>query len=94
MSHHVIWKWPLRLEVEQAIDVPEGSEVVHVATQKDVPALWMRVPDLDAPVTSRRIHIVGTGHQEVHPAWRYLGSVMTDGGVFVWHIFEGTEVSP
>lgn len=94
-----IWKWPLRLmswnELAIDVDMPAGAELVTVAVQHNTICIWALV-DPEQPAERRRFKIVGTGHQELEPNDRYIGTVMTQETVmtqdqtFVWHVFEVT----
>ena len=85
-----IWKFPLALEVEQTVEVPQNAKFLHVAYQDGLPTVWAEV-DPDLPREPRTFVIVGTGHRVPEtggptgkpPA--YVGTVLR--GAFVWHIY-------
>ena len=82
--NNAIYKYPLILGPSvQLIQMPEGAEILHVATQLGRPTRWARV-DVDAPLKGRAFAVCGTG--QPCPADGYLGTTHADG--FVWHIFE------
>lgn len=88
----VVWKFDLEIMDDQAVEMPEGAELLAVADQygsfRDL-TLWARV-DPDAEPERRVILICGTGHpvgDEPH-----VGSVITAGGALVWHVFDGGPV--
>jgi hypothetical protein len=86
-----IWKFPLRNGVTVDIDMPDGAEIVHVDVRHNVPCLWA-VVNPDAPVTTRRFQIAGTGHPIKKGPRRHVGTFLTRGGDFVWHLFEMEDV--
>lgn len=67
--------------------MPKGAEVMHVAFQRDEDdiKLWAAV-DTDAKLEERRVRIVGTGQELPEGAWRHVGTVVTSGGDYVWHV--------
>jgi hypothetical protein len=83
-----IWKFPLTMEKAQSLKVPLGAKFMHVAVQEETLCLWALV-DETAPLEGRVIHVLGTGWDI---PWNvenleFLGSVLVEGGVFVWHVF-------
>jgi hypothetical protein len=83
-----IWKFPLAIDVEQAIEVPEGARALCIQMQGETPCLWATV-DPEAENTRWTIRMVGTGAGELEEDMAYLGSVQTNG--YVWHYFEVRE---
>ena len=62
--------------------------------QRGTLCLWAIV-DPDMPEGELEIAIKGTGHQcdnITDGSWRYLSTVVTDGGSLVWHVFYRTDV--
>lgn len=87
-----IWKFPLPLLGDWVVSMPRYSRILAVQTQANVPMLWAEVDDLQ-PSVDRHFEIHGTGHHlpgDPH-ARTYLGTIQTDGGQFVWHIYELEE---
>ncbi len=85
----VIWKYPLALEHEQTITMPENAMVLTVQTQGEVPCIWALVNPMN-PVVPRRFKIHGTGH-ELEPGEKvgmYIGSFQLQEGIFVGHLFD------
>ena len=87
---NVVWKHDL-LDVVNRLDLPLGATVLHVAEQHGVIRLW-EVHAADATATERRIfRVAGTGAP--FPvvganARQHVGSLVTSGGAFVFHVFE------
>ncbi|HEY1309246.1 MAG TPA: hypothetical protein VGF24_37160 [Vicinamibacterales bacterium] len=80
-----VWKYPLKLVVEQTIDVPLGADALCLQLQDRTPCLWVAV-NPDEKKTLRTIKLVGTGMPELDTTTHYLGTVQLDG--YVWHYFE------
>lgn len=84
-----IWKFPLRVNDVQDIEMPRGATILHVNLQYNTICLWALV-DPDATRERRLIAICGTGHSAPDDG-RYIGSVMMMGGDLVFHVFERPE---
>ena len=84
-----VWKYPLAIEVEQTIEVPDGANAMIVQLQENTPCIWFAV-DPDAENIRRTIRMVGTGMAELDEQMSYLGTVQLDG--YVWHYFEVRDV--
>ena len=83
-----IWKTPINFDTE-SIKVPRGAQLLTVKMQKRVPTIW-HLSDPNEPCASTvPITIYGTGHDMPDDPGTYLGTFMTDGGSFVWHVFHG-----
>lgn len=85
----VIYKYKLKLEDEQKIEMPFGSKLLCVQMQDDVPCLWADVdPDCSA-TEHRKILIIGTGHKnEALPCATYISTFQMSNGALVFHVFE------
>lgn len=95
-----IWKYQLT-ETDECgiceIKVPPQSELLHVATQNNIPCLWFLVGHSSIGEVKRRcFKMCGTGHQ-VPDSFsktglynKHVGTVMTDDQTLVLHIFEVT----
>jgi hypothetical protein len=51
--------------------------------------IWAQV-DTDAPLEQRQFIVVGTGNPLPEGCTSFIGTVVTHGGQFVWHLFEAT----
>jgi len=82
-----IWKYPLKVEDEQIIEVPYGAEFLSVQAQHDQPCLWAKVAP-GVQEVSVKVVTVGTGHPAQHTeGMQYVGSYQLHGGGFVGHVF-------
>jgi len=93
-----IWKYPIGYEGEHTISIPRclgdeneimkfKNQVLFVGNQNEIPTIWAVVDDTavkrDVPVL-----VYGTGFNCNDAALnKYLGSVTTHNGNFVWHLF-------
>jgi len=84
-----IYKFYLKLEGEQVIKIQANHEILSVGEQFGDLYLWVLV-NPDEKLVDKKIFIYGTGHlmEKDVTKNRYLGTVITEGGNLVWHIFE------
>lgn len=84
-----IWKFPLKLTDSQDVEMPLGARILSVAEQHGVICMWALInPHPEVGRASRQINIIGTGHPAVYEYDAdYIGTVLTCGGDFVWHVF-------
>lgn len=83
-----IFKYDLRVEDDQTVDMPAGATVLCVQDQRGTPRLWALV-DPSAPKVARTFRIHGTGHEIPDPErLAYLSSFQMAGGELVFHTFE------
>jgi len=89
----VIWKFTLELTEEQDIDMPLGSSILSVGLQFERIQLWVMVDDATVVKKRRKIAIVGTGHKMDFRTYagKFIGTVVTDSGTLVWHVFDASR---
>lgn len=83
-----VYKYPLMNGGRFSIGLPEGAVPLTVQLQHGMPTLWAKV-DTEADAKPYLVTVVGTGH-EIKPEDAesdYLGTIMLDDGVFVFHYF-------
>lgn len=86
MTHKVIWKYGLG-GGHSVIQMPREAKVRHVEVQREVPCLWVECePDL--PIEDRTFISIGTGHPFNDKGLEYVGTCLSDRGVFVLHVYE------
>jgi len=83
----IIWKFDLAIQESNTITMPEGAEIVHVGVQYGTLRIWVKCDPLK-PDTNRVFRIFATGHEFDERDLIHIGSVFTEGGLYVWHIFE------
>ena len=83
-----IWKFDLKTVTNQTILMPKGAEILAIQSQFNEPELWALV-DPEAEKVPRLFKTFGTGHSlEDDKAGTYIGTYQTDGGNYVFHVFE------
>jgi hypothetical protein len=84
-----IFKFYLEVRREQKIPLTKGAKILSVAEQFGEVALWA-ICEPNSVIEERVIYIFGTG--QLMPkdidSKTFLGTVVTDGGNYVWHVFE------
>lgn len=85
-----IWKYPLAITDAQPLRVHSGAVALCVQTQRGIPCVWI-LQDPSEPEITLVVEIFGTGHPVNSGNHSYIGSVQTDGGAFVWHVFQKTD---
>lgn len=79
-----VWKYALKLNDTQEIDMPGGAEILHAGLDPSGDLhMWAKV-DTNRAVETRTVHIRDTGN-ELPPDVRHVSTVLT--GEFVWHVF-------
>lgn len=85
-----IWRFSLPITDRPMIDMPRGAHVLSSppSSRNDSQIeIWAQV-DTDQSVEKREFRIVGTGNPAPDDCGRFVGSVITHGGVAVWHVYE------
>lgn len=89
---HRIYKYPLRLDSEQTVVMPQGAHILGVQNQAGALTMWALV-QVEAPDVKREICVFGTGHEVPATvravALSYVGTVQQ--GPFIWHVFDNGE---
>lgn len=81
-----IWKYTLKVEDEQLIQIPKWSKPLCVQIQDGNPQMWVEV-DTEQTFESRKFVTRGTGHPL--PEYEtYLGTYQLLRGDLVFHVFE------
>lgn len=89
-----IYRYELAIKDRPMVDMPRGAVVLPVppcARNRDSIEIWALV-DPEAPPVSRSFRIVGTGNPMPEVCGPFVGTVMTHGGMYVWHVFEAEPV--
>ena len=89
----VIWKYPLKVTDVQDIEIPQGSILISVQSQNEIPCLWVLIYNSDAEKEVIRLRTVGTGNaisdDDFDPR-DFLGTYQLNNGSFVGHVFQVT----
>jgi len=85
-----VWKYPLAVQSEQRIEMPEGALPLAVQIQGELPCLWA-VVNRDAPLATLVLWTAGTGYPLPDEPGAYLGTYQLQGGALVFHVFTRWE---
>ena len=87
----VIWKFKLEICDEQKILMPKGAKILSVQQQAGELFLWA-LYDPEKRKEERIIYIYGTRNSiQNHPVRKFIGTVQTQNGFLVWHVFEASN---
>lgn len=83
-----VFKFPLAVTDDQTVGMPIGAEILCVQVQDSIPCMWA-LCDPSEKLVQRRFLTHGTGHALLLDDARYVGTYQLDGGMLVFHVFEG-----
>lgn len=88
MSNLMIYKYPLQIEDEQIVEMPQGAVILSVINQNDQICVYALV-DAGSDFSAKRLfRIFGTGSPVDSAAgFNFIGTVPAHGGAMVWHVF-------
>ena len=82
----VIWKFELKITGMQEVYMPEGAELLSVASQNGNLCLWAMV-NPSKEHRCRCIEIIGTGNPvQTEVCRKFIGTAVVS--PWVWHVFE------
>lgn len=82
-----IWKWPIKMTERQTLMMPAGAEILDVQVQANEVCLWA-LCDPNRTEVPREIAVYGTGNTVPDEPGKYLATVQTHAGNYVWHVFD------
>ena len=88
-----LYKYPIPVEDEFALDLPIGAQILCVQAQREEPQIWAIV-DPEQLKQSRRFALLGTGHPidaalaDLGKTSQYRGTFQLREGTLVFHLFE------
>ena len=85
---NIIYKYPIPIQDYIKLTLPKGAEVLCVKIQWESPYIWALVDENETEKEERDFRIFGTGNYFDLTEYKYIGTFLHDGGVFVWHLFE------
>lgn len=85
---NTVFKYSLMVCDTQNIQLPVGSEILHVQEQHGQWQLWALVDPHCGVFEMRNIRIAGTGHPITQPIKRFINTFTMEGGALVFHAFE------
>lgn len=83
-----VFKYPLQITGTQKILMPTYSKILCVQNQYDIPTLYVQVSSYFDHEEDITIIIVGTGHPIPELELEYIGTVVTQKGMLVWHVYK------
>jgi len=88
MKTFTIWKYELKLENLEIIEMPKGAEILAVQVQGMSPCIWALV-DPSAEKEKRSFEIFGTGFEIPDNVERkFIGTFQLSPHRLVFHLFE------
>ena len=88
MKTAAVWKWELPLQDVATIQVPKGTEFLHVHDQHQSLCIWGLCDPAEDQQEERTFRVAGTGHPLANGKFKYIGSAHSRGGHLVFHVFE------
>lgn len=83
-----IWKYQLKVDDVQWVDLPRGYKILSIGVQYNIPCMWVQV-DSEATATDSILIIThGTGHPMKDANMEFLGTYMLYDDSFVGHVFK------
>lgn len=84
-----IWKYTLKAEVSNIIDMPLGAEVLSVETQGDDINIYALVDPMETAQQQIEVRTYGTGHDiDVDLShYKFLGTAKLYNGSLMFHLF-------
>lgn len=88
MQARKVFKYTLR-GTRMSVRMPEGAQLLHVASQDDVVCLWALVETNPcADMCERHFVVTGTGFLVPEDAGQYVGTALCYDAKLVLHVFE------
>ena len=96
----IVNKYPIRWDTSlsqmwndganASVEMPEGSEVISVGQERNIPTLWAKIP-VNHKDVAHRLVVIGDGwEQNFRPDWnRCFGRIdlPTSKGILAFHVF-------
>ena len=87
----IIHKYKLAVADEQFVAMPIEAKILSAQVQHGEICLWVLCDDQQKQL-SRRIYMLGTGHDASDVALRpFIGTVQLQDGALIFHLFDGGE---
>lgn len=83
-----IWKYSLKADDVQEVEIPIGSKLLSVQTQNGIPCLWVLVYEKNTKEV-RKVYTFGTGEplNFLPEALTFIGTYQMYNGELVFHVF-------
>lgn len=95
METRRIYKYKLEIAKNmQEITMPLGAQIMHIGAQNNTDlSIWCLVNPTQEEMKVRKFMVLATGDEfkiDDGKFYRFIGTVLFDGGSFVVHVFEVT----
>lgn len=84
---NTVYKYPIPIEDEFDLELPEGAKILKVELQGQHPNIWALV-NSENTNQKRSFRFAGTGHSLPDKNLNYIGSIHPHNGALVFHLFE------
>lgn len=85
-----IWKFEIKDLSCAIFEMPKGSKILSIQTQKETPCIWVLVNPLNEKEL-RHFEVYGTGHDisfNKETELKFINTFQLHGGNLVFHLFE------
>jgi hypothetical protein len=84
-----IWKYDIRADATVVVQMPKGAQVLSVVNQNDGIVVYALVDTLEKKTEGYTFVTIGTGYEvDINTSvYRFVGTVVTNQGKRVWHVF-------
>lgn len=86
----IIGKFKLSTTDVQTVEISEPANILSVIEQRDEIVLYAEMKR-GAPTVKKQICIIGTGNPMPEYPGRFIGTVSTEQGSLIWHVYDRTE---
>jgi hypothetical protein len=87
MTQSIIFKYKIELGYN-CLRMPVGAKILTAQIQRGDIQLWALCPSPQGHYLDRVIMVHGTGWPIVFDPGRYVATVQSESGTYVWHVFE------
>uniref|UniRef100_A0AB39CEK9 DUF7352 domain-containing protein n=1 Tax=Pseudomonas phage HRDY3 TaxID=3236930 RepID=A0AB39CEK9_9VIRU len=91
----IIGKFHLGITDHQTLEIPAPANIRSVIMQPDAfnhenVVLYAEM-EKGAEILERKIRMYGTGHEMDDVVGNFIGTVSTEGGQLIWHVYDVTD---
>lgn len=83
-----IWKYEVKVADYFELEMPKGTQILTIRTQRGVPCIWALVVNPKNKKEIRKFVVVGTGHEFFYDSAKYIGTFLVFDDNFIGHLFE------
>lgn len=88
-NNRTVWKFEINARtIITTLNLPLGTTPLYVAEQHGRVQMWCLCDPSESICEERKFLFVGTGHEFTDPHPQHIGSILVDGGDYVFHVFE------